>query len=246
MKHGIGLATAFRTLTIFTVWGKESASFVTSLYWFVPVGATLGTLYYLFMYLTQSLFSPLLSASLVVALSLWSTRAFHLAGLGDMVDGFGGGWTKERVLEIMKDSHIGAFGAISITLLLIIKVAALTSLIEKSFSFHVIAIVMFSRFFLVFLATIAPYARKGGGTAHHIVGEAKKRHLGVALLQIIISVMLFYRGDIGKTLIIFASGLLTSLYILYIGKKRIDGITGDMLGAACELSEAVMLTIASI
>jgi len=246
LKHGIGLTTAFRTLTIFTVWGKESASFVTSLYWFVPVGITLGTLYYFFIYLSVSLFSPFLTASLVVALGAYSTRAFHLDGLADMVDGFGGGWTNERVLEIMKDSSIGAFGAISLVLLLLIKVAAITSLIEKSYSLYIILIVMFSRFFLVFLSTVAPYARKEGGTAHNIVGEAKKRHLGVAVLQIIIMSLMLYRNESVKVLIIFMSGLFTSLYILHRGKKRIDGITGDMLGAVCELSEAVMLIAASI
>lgn len=246
MKHGIGFATAFRTLTIFTVWGKESASFVTSLYWFVPVGLTLGSICWLFIFLLTPFLSPFLISSLAVTLIVWLTRAFHLDGLGDMADGFGGGWTKERVLEIMKDPHIGAFGSISMMLLIIVKVAAITSLIETSNFIYIIVIMVFSRFFLVLLATIAPYARKEGGTAHAIVGEAKKRHLGVALLQIILIAFLLYRKDMVKTLIIFISGAITSFYILLMGKKKIDGITGDMLGAACELSEAVMMIVAII
>ncbi len=246
MKHGIGLATAFRTLTIFSIWGKESASFVTSLYWFVPVGLTLGAISFLFIYLLVPFLSPLVISSLLVTLMIYSTRAFHLDGLGDMADGFGGGWTKERVLEIMKDPHIGAFGAISMTLLIVVKVAAIHSLIEASHYFSIIIIMAFSRFFLVFLATIAPYARKEGGTAHAIVGESKKRHLSVAFLQIVFIVFLLYRYEIVKNVIIFLSGLLVFIYIFIKGKKRIGGITGDMLGAACEISEALMLIVAIV
>jgi adenosylcobinamide-GDP ribazoletransferase len=146
----------------------------------------------------------------------------------------------------MKDSHIGAFGAISIVLLIIIKVAAITSLVEKSDSFYIIIVMIFSRFFLVFLSTIAPYARKEGGTAHNIVGESKKRHLFVAFLQILIMTIFLHWDEVAKISIIFISGLLISLYILYRGKKRINGITGDLLGATCELSEAIMLIAACI
>ncbi|NCB01137.1 MAG: adenosylcobinamide-GDP ribazoletransferase [Spirochaetia bacterium] len=245
LKDGIGLATAFRTLTTFKVWGRESKSFVTSLYWFVVVGIVLGVLNYVIIILLSPYLSPLLISSLAVTFTVWATRAFHLDGVADMADGFGGGWTKERVLEIMRDSHIGAFGAISIALLLIVKVAAISSLIEKSNQFSIIIIFSISRFLLVFLAHISPYARKEG-TAHHIVGEAKVRHVAVAFIQLLLLAFFFYRGELLKVLLLFGSGLITSLYILYRGKKRIGGITGDMLGTTLELSEAIMLTVASL
>ncbi len=245
MKYGIGLATAFRTLTIFTVPGKESKSLVTSLYWFVIVGATLGLMSYGIIYLLLSRVSSFLISSIVITFLVWATRAFHLDGLGDMADGFGGGWTKERVLEIMKDSHIGAFGSISISLLLIIKVASLTNVIENGNFSLIILIMSFSRFFLVFLAHVSPYARKEGGTAHSIVGEAKIHHVGISFLQVLL-LSFFFKEYVLQVILLFIVGFITSLFILYKGKKRIDGITGDMLGATCEISEALMLIIASL
>jgi adenosylcobinamide-GDP ribazoletransferase len=245
MKSGMGLATALRTLTIFSVWGKECKSISTSLYWFVPVGLILGLLQWIFILLLYPIASPFLLASLTVAFQVYSTRAFHLDGLSDMVDGFGGGWTKERVLSIMKDSHAGAFGAISIGLLLIVKVAALTSLLERSPTSSVIAIASISRFLLVALATTQPYARKEGGTAGALINESHMRHLVVSFLQIVVISLLFFGDFLLQFTSLIATSIIVGSYIAYRGRKRIDGITGDLLGASCELSEALMLCVAS-
>ncbi|HLW21782.1 MAG TPA: adenosylcobinamide-GDP ribazoletransferase, partial [Sphaerochaetaceae bacterium] len=101
---GWGLASAFRTLTILSVPGNECECPATTLYWFVPVGAVIGALLSGIGWLGahHELFQ-LTAVFIVIALAV-ITRAFHLDGLADTFDGFGGGWTKERRLEIMRDS----------------------------------------------------------------------------------------------------------------------------------------------
>ncbi len=245
MKGGIGLATAFRTLTIFRVWGKESSSMTTSLYWFVPVGLVLGLMQWLLYKLLYPAVSAQLAAAVIVAFHVYVTRAFHLDGLADMADGFGGGWTKERILQIMKDSRIGAFGAISIGVLLIVKTAALSALIEQSEGICLIAISSVSRFILVFLSVTQPYARKEGGTAGALINESRLRHLVVSSVQIALIALLFFFDDIFLFLSCVGTAVAVALFVAYKGRKRIDGITGDLLGAACELSEVFMLCIAA-
>jgi adenosylcobinamide-GDP ribazoletransferase len=71
-----------------------------------------------------------LVAALLVVINVFVTGALHLDGLADMADGFGGGHTKERTLEIMRDSLIGSFGAVGLVLLIILKVAAIAALVE--------------------------------------------------------------------------------------------------------------------
>jgi len=246
MKGGIGLATAIRTLTIFRVWGKESEKITTSLYWFVPVGLFLGILQWGLYVLLYTIASPFVIAALIVTFQIYISRAFHLDGLADMADGFGGGWTKERVLSIMKDSRIGAFGAISVSLLLIVKVAALTEVVKQSNGIYLIGIISISRFVLVFLSVTQRYARKEGGTAGELINSSSPRHLVVALAQIILIIVLFGKEGIFPMLSFFVGAIVMALYIAHKGEKNIEGITGDLLGSACELSEAIMLIIASL
>lgn len=96
--------------------------------YFPLVGLVVGALCSAVYMATSWLLPPLLAMLLAVAAGIYMTGAFHEDGFADMCDGFGGGMSRERVLEIMKDSRIGAYGAIGIICLLGIKCAALASL----------------------------------------------------------------------------------------------------------------------
>lgn len=78
--------------------------------------------------LTAQLFPPYVAVLLSMVLTVWMTGAFHEDGFADVCDGFGGGWSKEQILTIMKDSRVGAYGAIGSMLLLGLKFASLLSL----------------------------------------------------------------------------------------------------------------------
>ncbi len=249
---GLGLASAFRTLTILRVPGKDCGRQSTTLFWFPVVGLVLGgccwALAYVVSY-SKTAFSSLLCGALVTALLAWLTRGFHLDGLSDMADGFGGGWTKERVLEIMKDSRTGAFGVVALTMLLIAKtvsVAAICAMGRSDLAWLLVVPVL-SRMLLAVQTAVNRYARQAPGTAGLLVGESRWYHGAVAaLVAIVPTVLLLPEGWLGKFCFVLACGVLMTLFIGWKSRRRLGGVTGDILGATCELSETVMLTAAAL
>ena len=106
---------------------RASAAHFPGVGWLVG-GVLAGFSVALLLALPSGGFSPLVVAALGTALGIWLTGAFHEDGLADVADGLGGSYQRERALEIMKDSRVGAFGAIAITTALLLKVALLAQL----------------------------------------------------------------------------------------------------------------------
>lgn len=240
---GWGLASAVRTLTILPFPGRESESPATTLYWFVPIGAFLGFVLYGVALVCQPLDAPLLSGSLIIGLLAYLTRAFHLDGLCDMFDGFGGGWTKEAKLEIMKDSHVGVFGVIALIMTLLVKVSAVALLIERGGLVFLVYAPLLSRFFVATQAVCNPYARKEGGTAARSVTEARLRHFLVALGWVVGA---FFFAPLVTVAIMGGVGAVVTIGIAWSARKQIGGVTGDILGATVELSETAMLVVVAV
>ncbi|WP_422478058.1 adenosylcobinamide-GDP ribazoletransferase [Pleomorphochaeta sp. DL1XJH-081] len=243
---GCGLASAFRTLTILPLPGRESDSPATALYWFVPVGLFLAGILYGVAWIASSLGLELVGGVVLTGLLAILTRAFHLDGLADMVDGFGGGWTRDRVLEIMKDSHIGAFGVIALVLVLMLKAVAFTAIIENGTIFPLLYIPVLSRFLVVLQSVANPYARKEGGTAGRLVIESRPRHMFVSILWVIVVVMVSGQKYLMTLIIMTAVGLLVTVLLAIRARRRIGGVTGDILGATVELSECTMIVALAI
>lgn len=243
---GWGVASAFRTLTIVPMWGKESESPATALYWFVPVGAFLGIIIATVGYLSVALSLPFVGATVIVTLLVILTRGFHLDGLADTADGFYGGWTAERRLAIMKDSHIGAFGVIAIVLSLVGKMVAIASVLAAGNWVLLFFIPVFSRALLVCQSVCNPYARKEGGTASRLVDESHARHILVTLLWIALIVVLVGMRRWVPLLSMSLGGALITYWIARTGRAYIGGITGDVLGATVELSELCMAGISAV
>src|ERR1700722_165816 len=103
--------------------------------WAAPVaGVAVGLISALILALTTLLgLPPLLRAGLATAALVVAPGALHEDGLADVADGFGGGATRARKLEIMRDSRIGAYGAIAIALALILRVGALAAALDGGF-----------------------------------------------------------------------------------------------------------------
>ena len=99
--------------------------------YFPLIGWIVGAISFLVYYLSSFVFDPPIAIVLSLVTGILVTGAFHEDGLADVADGFGGGWTKSKILEIMKDSQVGAFGAISLVLILLLKYVALYANIEK-------------------------------------------------------------------------------------------------------------------
>lgn len=226
--------SAMRTLTAIPVPGKECEKYEDSLYAFPLVGALLGSL--LWLLASAPLPTAVLAAFMLTAQTLL-TCGFHLDGIADAADGFGGGYTKERSLEIMKDSQIGAFGALALALTLLLKFTLFYSLLQVGETRMVIFAMLISRTTQVFQCVTLPYARPTG-TAAATVQNSRPRHLMVALALCVL--LLLPAGP--RTLLLLPVGLAAAfLWGLYC-KHRVGGITGDLLGATNEIVEITVLT----
>jgi len=245
MMRGIGLASAIRTLTLLPVPGKDCLHQGTTLYWFPVVGAILGAFCYTLVWILAPTGSPMLSGALVVAMLAFLTRAFHLDGLADTADGFGGGWTKPRILEIMKDSHSGAFGVVAVCLTLIVKTVAVGTLCVYGEELWVFIIPILSRYFLTLQAVANPYARPEGGTAGILVNEARWWHAVVVTVEIVLPALLFLSvKQLYGVGMVCTMGLLMTAAVAWKSHRKLGGVTGDVLGATCELAETAMFVAA--
>ena len=237
-----GLVTAFRTLTIFPFPGRHSSRPSAALPFFPVVGISLGVLLWLLSQITKVLEGdgwPMGVAAVMVVASVISTRALHLDGLADLADAIGGGWDRARRLEILKDSHLGAFGAVTIMLALLCKWIAFSRLISAGSAGWVVLIYMISRTMQVNLAVNLPYARVEGGTAEAFVNDASGSHrLTAATLTLVVAA--FY-GPPGLLAFALAEGV-TRVYGTWC-RKYLGGITGDLLGAGNEVIEIVLLLL---
>ena len=129
-----------------------------------PIGWIVGGLSFLVFYLSALLFEPSIAVILSLLCGVLVTGAFHEDGLADVVDGFGGGWKKQDILDIMKDSNIGAFGAIAIVMLFLLKFTALETAISTNKEFQIIILTFISyhslaRLTAVNLIFISSYSR---------------------------------------------------------------------------------------
>ena len=87
--------------------------------------------YIILFWIFNQIFNVEISIIIAIATGILITGAFHDDGFADTFEGFGGGWTKEKILEIMKDSRIGAYGAISLIVLILLKLFTFSSLVYE-------------------------------------------------------------------------------------------------------------------
>ncbi len=182
-----------------------------------------------------------LSASLTAGITLVSlvvmTGAMHEDGLADTVDGLWGGWDKERRLEIMKDSHIGAYGVIALVLSLLLRWVALTALAQAGLlTITLIAVATLSRAPMVVVMALMPNARDSGLSAS--VGRVDTKTAMIAVGIAIIATMALL-GWSGITTIVAVT--ITGCIVALIAQRKIGGQTGDILGASQQITEIAAL-----
>lgn len=242
-----GFVTAVRTLTRLPCPGPEAASLAAALPWLPIVGALLGAILAGTQYLIAAI-SPGWSAgaaAAALALGCWLTRGLHLDGLADAADGFGGGRTPARILEVMKDPRIGAFGVIALTTVLGLKWISLQRLIEHGQFWWVVVPMTLSRTTQSVLATALPYARAEGGTAAPFVREALPRHSGAAvILGLAASAAIPGSWELWGIAVMMTVFVTASFGLLC--RSRVGGITGDLLGAGSELTETSGLFLGAL
>lgn len=218
----------------------DAEEFARSFAFFPIVGLLIGFFCALFYFLFHRWMPNLLAAVCITALLTILTRGLHLDGLADLADGVGGGYTAERRLQIMKDSRIGAFGSLALSLAILFKVSGLYALMEADNWQPILLVPVFSRLSMVLTAYKSPYARAEGGLAKSFVEPMTLQQPLAALLfsgaaAIVVSPLWI--------LAYLAGAVFCSLSIRALSRKWLGGVTGDVLGAANELSEIILFSL---
>lgn len=212
---------------------------------FSPV---IGLLVGLFMTGAYLLFALLDARTLAVLAAMVSgiavTGGIHLDGLADTFDGFFSYREKERVLAIMKDPRLGTGGAIGLVLVLMLKYALLFSLDEAILLPCLAVMPVLSRMTITWSAGLSEYARPGEkGPAAGLMAHTGALEIGIATVLAFLITLLFLRlAAVPLTLAVIAFALVMNLY----ARRRIGGITGDVIGAIIELSELAFLLSALV
>ena len=230
------LLTAFQFLTRLPLRNVEFRpdSLSRSVTFFPVVGLAVGLVgAWLQRLLTPHLSRPL-AALLVLTFFVLITGGLHEDGLADAADGFGGGWKREQILPIMRDSRIGSFGAIAIALSMLARFSLLSSLPLNRFIPYVISAHVLCRWTTLPLSYFLPSARVEEGQGARI---AQKTSLGALLVGSGISLLIVaFVMRAAFWIPILAAGLV-ALFSGFYYKRRIGGVTGDCFGATNQLAE---------
>jgi adenosylcobinamide-GDP ribazoletransferase len=235
------LVAAFAFLTRLPVWSGplRDEDLGRSVTFFPIVGLVLGLVLTGLASLVRDALPPTLAAVVLVAMLAALTGGLHLDGLADVFDALGGGrGDRQRMLDIMRDSRIGAHGAAALVLLLLAKVTAVAELVARRDLAGLLVFPAVARWAVTPAIVFHPYARPEG-TGRAFNGEA--RAWQVAGATVIVAIAL---AALGTRLIVPAAGALAaaSLFALWL-RRRLGGLTGDVYGASIELGEVVMLAL---
>jgi adenosylcobinamide-GDP ribazoletransferase len=186
------------------------------------------------------------AAGLAVAVSVLVTGALHEDGLADTADGLGGGRTPAQRLEIMRDSRVGAFGVTAVALALILRVTLLAGLAESMGAWVglvVIAGAALSRAGALVPLWLLPPARPEGLSASAGRPDAGAMALALGSGALIALALLGWSFGLAQILAASAAAFLCVLPLVALARRLIAGQTGDIAGAAQQLSEIGFLTI---
>jgi adenosylcobinamide-GDP ribazoletransferase len=183
-----------------------------------------------------------IAACWAVGVLLLLTGALHEDGLADTADGFGGGTTRDRKLEIMRDSRIGTYGALAVLLALMIRVGAIVALNTPArVAEGLIAAGMLSRAGILLVPLLRPPARNDG--LGFSMAQARPGGVGLGLALSIAGTALCLSASAAMTAIPLAFG--STLALALLSGRQIGGYTGDVLGAAAVVTECVALSVAT-
>ena len=213
---------------------------------FPGVGILIGLLCAGVFWLTCMLFNPLIAAVACTAFSIKLTGAFHEDGLADTCDGLGGGLTRERALTIMKDSRLGTFGTLGLAIAVLLKVSLLASMPTALACIALVVGHCGSRLLCISLIALLPY----GGDIEHAKAKPMAQQLTAAQgmisalwlgLALLVTGIMWpaamaaippWKWSLTLLLALFATD-----YMRRLLRRRLNGYTGDGLGATQQLSE---------
>ncbi|WP_417785129.1 adenosylcobinamide-GDP ribazoletransferase [Tenacibaculum sp.] len=207
--------------------------------YFSLVGIVVGSIAALTYFASSYIFSTDIAIVISMISSIWITGAFHEDGFADVCDGFGGGWTKEKILTIMKDSRLGTFGVSGLVFILAIKFLALYHL--QNLSVDLILVIISGHSISRFIATVLLYTHDyvRDIDSSKIKPTTKQMSSKSLLISGIFGIVPLFFFQKPMVFLVLLPLLLTYLYMGHFFKKWIGGQTGDCAGALQQVSEIV-------
>lgn len=239
MKIWHDLLAAFGLLTRLPLprYAYDTGTMPRSAKFYPVVGLVVAALAYAVYRLLHGHVSADVQAASVLASLTVVTGGFHEEGLADVADGFGGGGTPARILEIMHDSRIGGYGAISLALSFVLRFALLSSLPFDRFWAYLAAAHILCRWSILPLALFLPPARPGSGKGSLLAGKlAKSTFITGTIITLVLCIPLLRM----RVFVPLAICLLIVLSTASYYRRRIGGITGDCFGATMQLVEVAV------
>lgn len=213
--------------------------------YFPAVGALIGGVVAAIGYGLDRILPPLPASTITVLLLVAASAGLHLDGLADTADGLLSARPRERVLEIMRDSHIGTMGVLAVVGVLLLKTGLLTA-VEDPLRWRMVLLAPIAgRSAALLVMSVFPYARAEGGVATVFRSGGRR----AALLSVWAVVFVFGAGWLSASYRgVVAAGVAVAVapaFAWYV-RRRVGGYTGDTLGATSELVEVAPFLVAAI
>jgi len=233
--------TALQFLTRIRLVRQDSvtpAAFGASVKYFPLVGAVIGALLAAFWHLTAHHLSIHTLAAALIVIEIALTGGLHCDGLMDSADGLLSGRPREQMLEIMKDSRVGAHGVVAFVLLILAKWSLFLDLLPSAPLTALFVMPILGRLAMVIAIVVFPYARPAG------IGKAFADGAGLPALAVAAATALACVLPLGLAAILaLAASVLFALAFGRGAARALGGLTGDIYGAVSELGEVVVLTV---
>ncbi len=205
---------------------------------FAPIiGLVIGGILAVTYYFTESIFPASINSIIIIIEYILLTGGLHLDGLGDTFDGLFSNRPKERMLEIMKDSRLGTNAVLAIVSVLLLYYGFLSQIPPEHMSVVLVLFPVAGRTATLIGASVSNYARNNGlGKSFVDYCGLKQLALGLFFSIIIFGIAYRFYG-MGLCILSIATALITVKFL----SGKIDGVTGDILGAICELNQVVII-----
>lgn len=209
-----------------------------SVYMYPVVGGLLGSIYgSIILFMQYSGFSVEIAVIFYLIVSMLLTGCFHEDGLADMADGFGGGDTIERKLEIMRDSRLGTYGTMALILNILLRYNLIVSLVEMTNIIYIMIVTeALSRMPIGFLAYFLKYAQPENEKTGIALAATNPPIASVIGAFIPGSMIAFLGLEFHGALLGIISAFVASACIGYLSYRQIKGVTGDVYGASQQIS----------
>ncbi len=213
--------------------------------YFPFIGWIVGSISFLAYFLFAQFLSTEIAVILAIIASILTTGAFHEDGFADVCDGFGGGWAKEKILMIMKDSAIGAYGAIGLVLLFLLKFKLLSESVSLFTNNILLVFLLFisahslSRLAAISIIFTHQYSREDASSkSKPIAKQYTWKEVFGSFFFGLVPLIVFSYFDL-KFLLAVIPVFITRYFLARYFQKWIDGYTGDCLGATQQVCEVV-------